>query len=527
MYAFILPPCSQIESTTDQHLNINMSNFFALLHRKIRQSADRVFLDLEDQPSITYGEADRMSAQAANWLHRLGLKPGDRVTMQVDKSEHAVILYLACLRAGVVFHPLNAAYTLNELEHFFQDAQPTLVVCRSIMEHRIRPLASRFGIGHVETLDEDGGGSLLGEIFAESEQFDIVGREPDDTALLIYTSGTTGKPKGAMITHHNLSSNLISLMDTWEWNEEDVILHVLPLFHVHGLCPALHCPILGGSRILFQNRFSVSKAIDLIPNSTVLMAVPTIYTRLLSDERLTVELCRNIRIFLSGSAPLLPEISNEFEQRTGHRIMERYGMSEGQMITSNPFRGDRLIGSVGLAFPDISLRICDQSGELLKHNEIGMLEVKGPNVFRGYWRNPEATSKAFRNDGYFITGDLGMIDTDGYLTIVGRESDLIISAGLNIYPKEIEDQINRLPGVADSAVFAVPHPDLGEAVFATVVGQENSTLTADGINAAIEERLSAFKIPKRIEFVDELPRNAMGKVEKKQLRIRYQSEFVD
>ena len=502
-----------------------MSNFFSLLHRKIQESADRVFLDLEDQPSITYGEADRMSAQVSNRLAKLGLKPGNRVTVQVDKSAQAVILYLACLRSGLVFHPLNTAYTLNELEHFFEDAQPSLIVCRPIMADKIRQLAGRFDIGHVKTLDDDGSGSLWSEVSNQSEEFGIVEQASGDTALLIYTSGTTGKPKGAMITHHNLSSNLLSLMKFWEWDAEDVILHVLPLFHVHGLCPALHCPIMGGSKILFQNKFSVKRAIDLIPRSTVLMAVPTVYTRLLSDERLTADLCRDMRIFLSGSAPLLPETAHEFEQRTGHRIMERYGMSEGQMITSNPFRGQRLIGSVGLAFPDISLRICDESGRQLENNEVGMLEVSGPNVFSGYWRNPSATKKAFRDDGYFITGDLGTIDENGYLTIVGRQSDLIISAGFNVYPKEVEDQLNQLAGITDSAVFAVPHPDLGEAVFAAVVRQENSKLTSDEIVAAIKEKLSSFKIPKKIEFIDELPRNAMGKVEKKQLRIRYQFEF--
>ncbi len=502
-----------------------MSNFFSLLHERIRKSADRVFLELGDRPSITYGEADRMSAQVANRLATFGLKPGDRVTAQVEKSTQVVILYLACLRSGLVFHPLNTAYTLNELEHFFEDAQPSLVVCRPGIVDEVRELANRFDIEHVVTLDVNGDGTLWELVSNQHDEFAVTERSPDDTALLIYTSGTTGKPKGAMITHHNLSSNILALMEFWEWEAQDVILHVLPLFHVHGLCPALHCPIMGGSKILFQYRFSLSKTINLIPRATVLMAVPTVYTRLLSDDRLSKELCRDIRIFLSGSAPLLPETAFEFERRTGHRIMERYGMSEGQMITSNPFRGERLIGTVGLAFPGIKLRICEESGQQLDHGEIGMLEVKGPNVFSGYWRNPAATKKAFRSDGYFITGDLGTIDENGYLSIVGRESDLIISAGFNIYPKEVEDQLNQIAGVVDSAVFAVPHPDLGEAVFATVVKEKNATITSHDIVSTIKEKLSSFKIPKKIEFVDELPRNAMGKVEKKRLRIRHQSEF--
>ncbi len=502
-----------------------MSNFFSLLHERMQASADRVFLELEDQTSITYRDADRISAQVANRLAASGLEPGDRITVQVEKSAHVVILYLACLRSGLVFHPLNTAYTLHELEHFFEDAQPSLVVCRPGVADEVRQLASRFSIEHVETLDADGSGSLWELVSNQHNEFEVTERSPDDTALLIYTSGTTGKPKGAMITHDNLSSNILALMEFWEWEAEDVILHVLPLFHVHGLCPALHCPIMGGSKILFQNRFSVNETINLIPCATVLMAVPTVYTRLLSDDRLTGELCQDIRIFLSGSAPLLPETAYEFERRTGHRIMERYGMSEGQMISSNPVRGERLIGTVGLAFPGINLRICDESGEQLDQGEIGMLEIKGPNVFSGYWRNPAATEKAFRSDGYFITGDLGTIDENGYLSIVGRESDLIISAGYNIYPKEVEDQLNQVAGVVDSAVFAVPHPDLGEAVFATVVKEKIATVTSDDIVSTIKEKLSSFKIPKKIEFVDELPRNAMGKVEKKQLRIRHQSEF--
>ena len=502
-----------------------MSNFFSLLHERIQSAADRVFLELEDGSTITYAEADQMSARVANRLCGLGLQPGDRVTVQVRKSPQVVLLYLACLRAGLIFHPLNIEYTLNELNHFFEDVEPSLMVCDSEFADEIRNLAGKFNIAHVETLDKDGSGSLWSQVPDQSDQFVTVERQDDDTALMIYTSGTTGKPKGPMITHHNLISNTLSIVKFWDWRPEDVILHVLPLFHVHGLGPALQCPIMGGSRVLFQNRFSVSETIKLIPRATVLMAVPTVYTRLLSDNRLTPDLCRDMRIFLSGSAPLLPETFKDFEQRTGHRIMERYGMSEGQMITSNPFKGDRLIGTVGLPFPDISLRICDDSGELLNEGEVGMLEVKGPNIFKGYWRNPAATEKAFRSDGYFITGDLGTIDKNGYLTIVGRQSDLIISAGLNVYPKEVEDQLNQIPGVIDSAVFAVPHPDLGEAVFATVVIEEDSSLTYDVVTSLLKQKISNFKIPKRIDFVDSLPRNSMGKVEKKQLRIQHQSEF--
>ena len=502
-----------------------MANFFSLLHERIQQSADRIFLELDGQPPMTYGDADRSSAQVANLLRKIGLSPGDRVTVQVEKSEKVVILYLACLRSGLVFHPLNTAYTLNELEHFFDDARPSLVVCGSDACSDIRKLAGRFDIGRVETLDADGGGSLWEQVSSQSDEFPVVERASDDTALLVYTSGTTGKPKGAMITHGNLSANLLDLVKIWEWRTDDVILHVLPLFHVHGLNFALHCPIYGGSRLLFQNRFSVRRSIELIPRATVLMAVPTMYVRLLTDERLTPELCQNIRIFLSGSAPLLPETAEEFELRTGHRIMERYGMTEGQMISSNPFRGDRLIGTVGLVCPGTQVRICSESGDRLPAGEVGSVEVKGPGVFKGYWRNQTATDKAFTDDGYFITGDLGTMDENEYLTIVGRESDMIISAGFNVYPKEIEIELNQISGVVDSAVFAVPHPDLGEAVFAVVVRQKDSPTTPHDVATILAQRLSAFKNPLRIEFVDELPRNAMGKVEKKQLRKRYQTEF--
>ncbi len=503
-----------------------MSNFFSLLHKPILNAADRVFLELNDGVTISYGEADRQSARMANRLTQLGLKAGDRITVQVEKSPQVIILYLACLRSGVIFHPLNTAYTLHELEHFLGDAEPSLFVCLPSLYEEVRTLADQYQVEHVETLDVNGTGSLWAGLSELSEAFETVDRNPDDTAMLIYTSGTTGKPKGAMITHDNLISNTLGIVDFWEWCSDDVILHVLPLFHVHGLCPALHCPIMRGSKILFQYRFSVNEAIKLLPKSTVLMAVPTIYTRLLSDERLDADTCRNIRIFLSGSAPLLPETAIEFEQRTGHRIMERYGMSEGQMISSNPFRGERVIGAVGLAIPGVSLRVCDDSGKPLDPGEIGMLEVKGANVFKGYWRNEPATQKAFRDDGYFITGDVAQIDENGMLYIVGRESDLIISAGLNIYPKEVEDCLNQIPGIADSAVFGVPHPDLGEAVFATVIGRGSQPSTADDLFSAMDGQLSSFKIPKKIVFVDELPRNAMGKVEKKLLRTQYQSEFA-
>ena len=502
------------------------NNFFELIQQQILESSQKTFLELHDSHSISFSDANRLSAQLANKLNELGLQPGDRVTAQTDKSAQAVLLYLACIRAGLIFHPLNTAYTLKELDYFLEDAQPMLFVCGSKRADETTELIKKHKIQLVETLEANGTGTLCQDIAEYEERFETVVRDGNDTALLIYTSGTTGKPKGAMITHENISSNAASLSQVWGWQKNDVLLHVLPIFHVHGLCVALHIPLLMGTKILFQPRFSVTETIKLLPQTTVMMAVPTIYTRLLSDVKFKKDVCDGMRLFVSGSAPLLPETFTQFEQRTGHRILERYGMSEAQMITSNPLHGVRRGGTVGFPLPGVHVRVCDDDGRPLECGEVGALEIKGPNVFRGYWCNPDATKSTFREDGYFITGDVARIDEEGVVTIVGREKDLIISAGFNIYPSEIEFQINQIPLVSDSAVFGVPHPDLGEGVVAAVIRQSDS-LSEFQISEFLEKNLSAFKIPRRIVFVDAFPRNAMGKIEKNRLRESYRSVFSD
>ena len=502
------------------------NNFFELIQQQILASSQKTFLELHDSRLISFSDANRLSAQLANKLNELGLQPGDRVTAQTDKSAQAVLLYLACIRAGLIFHPLNTAYTLKELDYFLEDAQPMLFVCGSKRADETTELIKKHKIQLVETLEANGTGTLCQDIAEYEERFETVVRDGNDTALLIYTSGTTGKPKGAMITHENISSNAASLSQVWGWQKNDVLLHVLPIFHVHGLCVALHIPLLMGTKILFQPRFSVTETIKLLPQTTVMMAVPTIYTRLLSDVKFKKDVCDGMRLFVSGSAPLLPETFTQFEQRTGHRILERYGMSEAQMITSNPLHGVRRGGTVGFPLPGVHVRVCDDDGRPLECGEVGALEIKGPNVFRGYWCNPDATKSTFREDGYFITGDVARIDEEGVVTIVGREKDLIISAGFNIYPSEIEFQINQIPLVSDSAVFGVPHPDLGEGVVAAVIRQSDS-LSELQISEFLEKNLSAFKIPRQIVFVDEFPRNAMGKIEKNRLRESYRSVFSD
>lgn len=503
-----------------------MSNFFNILQRRMTASSSRVFMQLDDGSEFSYKQADKLSAQMANKLTSLGLAPGSRITAQVEKSPQAVILFLACMRAGFIFHPLNTAYTLHELEYFLEDAKPSVVVCDPSNLDTVRDLAERHKTPHIETMGVDGKGTLWESLDNCDGNFKTVWRDRNDTALLIYTSGTTGKPKGAMITHRNLAFNSHSMVQVWKWEAEDILVHVLPLFHIHGLCFALLCPIMCGSRILFQQRFSVTRTIELLAQATAMMAVPTVYTRLLGDERFNRTACANIRIFISGSAPMLSETFNEIEQRCGHQIVERYGMSEAQIIASNPIEGIRRAGTVGTAIPQVHLRVCDENGSPVPSGQPGILEVKGPNVFQGYWRNIVATQKAIRTDGYFITGDIVTMDDDGIVTIVGRASDLIVSGGFNIYPKEIEIQLNRIDGISDCAVIGAAHPDLGEGVVAVVVSNTQELGETSVVNA-LTDTLSGFKIPKKFVFVDELPTNAMGKVEKNALREQYKNVFAN
>jgi malonyl-CoA/methylmalonyl-CoA synthetase len=503
---------------------------YGLVERQIAADPRRVAFVLGDGSSVTYGDLGDQVCRMANALVASGLKAGDRVTVQVEKSLPNAVLYLACLKAGAVFNPLNSGYTSAELDYFVSDAQPTLLVCQRSSLGTLAPVAERHGVRSTLLLEPDGTGSLVDLACAQSSTHATVDRSADDLASLIYTSGTTGRSKGAMITHGNLTSNTQALCETWRVTGDDVLLHALPIFHVHGLFVALNTTLSQGARILWQPRFDLETALRLLPQATLMMGVPTFYTRLLSSPSFGRNTCRNMRLFVSGSAPLLAETHVDFKARTGHAILERYGMTETGMITSNPYDAEgRLAGTVGYALPGISVRVAEPEGKVLGAGEIGVIEVKGPNVFKGYWRNPEKTKAEFRPDGYFITGDLGTIAADGRVSIVGRAKDLIITGGLNVYPKEIEDELNAFPGVAEAAVVGIPHPDFGEGVIAVLArapGAEGQRVLGEArIIEQLAAKLAKFKCPKRVFVVDELPRNAMGKVQKAELRLRYGETF--
>jgi malonyl-CoA/methylmalonyl-CoA synthetase len=480
---------------------------------------------LPDGRVWTYGDIERASARMAGMIVALGLKPGDRVAAQVEKTPEALVLYLASLRAGTVFLPLNPAYQRHELEHFLKDATPGLFVCRP----QIRALADELAAGvadgcKVLELDDAGRGSLIDAAAPYADGFATVPREKDELAAILYTSGTTGRSKGAMLSHGNLAHNARTLHEYWRFQPDDVLLHMLPTFHVHGLFVACHCALLNGSAMFFEPKFDAARAMKLLPESTVMMGVPTYYVRLLLDPAFGRETCRTMRLFISGSAPLLKETFDEFKVRTGHTILERYGMTEGGMFTSNPYDGERRGGTVGFPLPGTAIRIVGADGTAVKTGAIGSIQVKGENVFLGYWGMPEKTQEEFTADGFFKTGDMGSWDAEFYITISGRSKDLVITGGLNVYPKEIEDLIDALPGVAESAVIGLPHPDFGEAVTAVVVRQKNAAgkaLTEAGIIAAVKDGLANFKVPKWVYLVDDLPRNAMGKVQKNLLRQEY------
>jgi malonyl-CoA/methylmalonyl-CoA synthetase len=454
------------------------------------------------------------------------VKPGDRVIVQVDKSAEAVILYLACLRAGAIYIPLNTAYTPAEVEYFMGDAEPQLFVCQPDQLDALQPVAEKLKVPYVKTLGAEGQGSLLDGLDSCDAHPEVIERSGDDLAAILYTSGTTGRSKGAMLSHANLQSNAEVLHEYWQWQDEsDVLLHALPIFHVHGLFVALHCALLGASPVYFLPRFNPQQVIEYLPKSTVMMGVPTFYTRLLDTAEFNQQACANMRLFIAGSAPLLADTHREFEQRTGHRILERYGMTETGMITSNPYVGERVAGTVGFALPGISVRIADDQGNELPRGETGVLEMTGPNVFKGYWRMPEKTAAEFRPDDWFITGDMALMDEDDRISIVGRAKDLIISGGYNIYPKEIESYIDEIAGVKESAVIGVPHPDFGEGVVAVVVADGSRDLGEQDIVNPLQGILARFKQPKRVYLVDQLPRNTMGKVQKAQLRETYNNSF--
>jgi malonyl-CoA/methylmalonyl-CoA synthetase len=459
------------------------------------------------------------TGQLANALVLAGVEPGDRVAVQVEKSVENFLLYLAALRAGAVYLPLNTAYTLSELDYFIGDAEPKLVVCDPSKRDGLTEVAKQRGVASVETLDAAGKGSLIDAAAGAPKDFADVPRADEDLAAILYTSGTTGRSKGAMLTHNNLSSNAQTLVDYWRFTDKDVLLHALPIYHTHGLFVAGNTITFAGGAMIFLPKFDADEVMRYLPKATSMMGVPTFYTRLLRHPGLTKAACAHMRLFTSGSAPLLAETHDEFQEKTGHAILERYGMTETNMNTSNPYDGDRIAGTVGFPLPGVEVRIADaDSGKVLPQGEIGVIEVKGPNVFPGYWRMPDKTKAEFRGDGFFITGDVGKIDERGYVHIVGRAKDLIITGGFNVYPKEVESEIDALPGVVESAVIGCPHPDFGEGVTAVVVLKKDAKPDEKAIIANLESRLAKFKLPKRVLFVDELPRNTMGKVQKNVLR---------
>ncbi len=481
-------------------------------------------LILPDGRAWTYADVDRASARLANLMLALGLRSGDRVAVQVDKTPEALVLYLATLRAGMVFLPMNPAYQRHEVAYFLDDASPALFVCRPQARALAGELAKAAGVRHLLELGDDGTGSLVAAAAPHADAFATAWRRGDDLAAILYTSGTTGRSKGAMLSHRNLAVNAQALHDTWRFAPGDVLLHMLPIFHVHGLFVASHCALLNGSAMLFEPRFDARRALELLPRASVFMGVPTYYTRLLAEAGFTKASCHGMRVFISGSAPLLKETFDEFRRRSGHTILERYGMTEGGMFTSNPYDGERRGGTVGFPLPCTEVRVVGGGGHPCRPGRIGDIQVRGANVFAGYWQMPEKTREEFTADGWFKTGDLGQWSDDGYLAIVGRSRDMIISGGLNVYPKEIEEILDALPGVVESAVIGVPHADFGEMVAAVVARSGNeagAALSAEAVIAALKGELANFKIPKRVWIVDDLPRNAMGKVQKKLLRERY------
>jgi malonyl-CoA/methylmalonyl-CoA synthetase len=497
-------------------------NFYALLAGRFLPHAARLCLETPDGERYTYGALDHESARYAQLLGALGLKRGERVVVQVEKSPAALFFYLACLRAGLIYVPLNTAYRDLELEHFLDDAEPALVVCAPERLDAMRALTAARGIANVHTLDAAGRGSLCDTARGCKPRADVEPVDADDIAVILYTSGTTGRPKGAMISHRNLAANALTLHQAWGFRDGDVLLHALPIFHIHGLFVACHTALLNASSILFLPKFDADSVIALLPRATVFMGVPTYYTRLLAEPTFNADVCRNMRLFTCGSAPLLPQTFHEFQERTGHTILERYGMTETGMNTSNPLDGARRPGTVGPPLPGVQVRIVDKQDHDLPAGETGQLLVKGANVFKGYWRLPEKTAEEFTADGYFRTGDLARRDADGYVAIVGRAKDLIISGGFNIYPKEIEGYLDKLDGVLESAVIGAPHPDFGEVVIAVIVRKpEGATLTEAGVIATLKSQIAGFKVPKRVFFTDVLPRNTMSKVQKNQLRERF------
>ena len=495
-------------------------NFFNKLAHEAHEAGDRPCLFLEDGRTLTYHDVYQRAALYAGALDAMNVQPGDRVVVQVEKSAENLALYLGCLQVGAVYVPLNTAYTREEVAYFLTDAEPLVFVANAFDP----VLAARFARVNCVSLDAQGNGSLFEAVTVAKRRVGIEPRSGNDLAAIVYTSGTTGRSKGAMLSHDNLAMNADALIKAWDWRADDVLLHALPIFHVHGLFIAMHCALGTGTPMIFLPRFVVSQTLEWLAEATVLMGVPTFYARLLGEPGLTAEAVRHIRVFISGSAPLTPQTFADFESRTGHRILERYGMSETIINTTNPLIGERLPGTVGYALPGVEVRIADANGAELPKGEVGMIEVRGNNVFSGYWRLPEKTREEIRPDGFFITGDLGTKAPDARVSIVGRGKDLVISGGYNVYPKEIEEVLDEFAQIAESAVIGVPHPDFGEAVVAVVV-PTGAPVELESLRAALSERLAKFKQPKALVNVAEMPRNTMGKVQKNLLRQQYGSLF--
>ncbi len=497
-------------------------NLYAQLELGFPSDHQSCCIETHDQLYYTWQDMRSGSAKIAHLLKQLGLPPGARILVQVEKSPEALMLYLACLRAGLVFVPLNTAYQSAEIAYFMQDAQASVVVCTPDRFTQISKLALQYEVAHVFTLANRTtpfkDSSLLQAAAAHPNEFETRHSNANDLAAILYTSGTTGRSKGAMLSHGNLSSNAKILSEVWAWQAKDVLLHCLPIFHVHGLFVASHLALMNGSKMIFLPKFDHDQIKEALPRSSVMMGVPTYYVRLLQDPQFNPEICQTMRLFVSGSAPLLPDTFAQFKAQTGHTILERYGMSETNILTSNPYQGERRSGSVGFALPQLQLRIVKENENEAAIDEIGELRVKGPNVFQGYWRMPEKTKEEFDEQGFFKTGDLGKREAQGYISIVGRSKDLIISGGYNVYPKEIEQWLDDMPEVAESAVIGIPHTDFGEAVCAVLVLKPDAQLTAEACIARLKTSIAHFKVPKRIQFAEALPRNTMGKVQKNVLR---------
>ena len=506
------------------------ANLFCALRKAFPADLDATAIDCADGLCLSYSwrDLDLASARMANLLVSLDLPAGSRVAVQTEKSVEALLLYLAVLRAGYVYLPLNNAYQASEIEYFVGNAEPAVVVCADKNFSWVSKIAFKAGTQYVFTLNENRSGSLLDRAAAMSDSHEPAVKQEGDMAAILYTSGTTGAAKGAMLSHGNLLSNARMLKTYWDWKKDDVLIHALPIFHVHGLFVASHGALLNGSKMIWFSKFDPRALIARFADATLLMGVPTLYVRMLAEASLTPAACSKMRLFISGSAPLLIETFRDWQQRSGQTILERYGMSETLMLTSNPCKpedGERIGGTVGRALPGVEVRVTDDAGKLCAAQEIGNLEVRGPNVFSGYWRMPEKTRAEFSADGWFKTGDLGQFDAKGYFTIVGRSKDLIITGGYNVYPAEVEGYLNDMPGVSESAVIGVPHADFGEAVVAVLIAKPGATLDAAAIGAALKARIANFKVPKQIFIASELPRNTMGKVQKNLLREQHKALF--